>query len=103
MPSFLLALIALVSSFFQSGKPATNPPAPQEEVVTRGAEVSVLTRQEPDTTSIPAHNESSDKLMPTLVPQVAVDNSQALVEPTPTVEPEPEPLSGKAFGLSHKP
>ena len=33
---------------------------------------------DPDTTRVAAHNTKSDKDMPTLIPQVAIDNSEAL-------------------------
>ena len=103
MPEFLAALLTLIGSFFQSGQPETTPPYTQEEVVTRGEQVStfaqnlapqedVQTESEqsqaelPDTTRVEAYNNQSEKTIPTTVPVVAVENSPALdgVTPTPT-------------------
>lgn len=141
MPAFLAALMALISTFSQNGKPLTLPPATQEEVSQRGSEVSDLARNlhlqnsgnesanetgnstgnsqdnfgflvsgqtpdlpilngrdfgnwvssqvnsqnqssnnsaDPDINKVPADNIHSRFHMPTLLPQVAVDNSDAL-------------------------
>ncbi|MDP3973948.1 MAG: hypothetical protein Q8P92_03890 [Candidatus Daviesbacteria bacterium] len=100
MPAFLLALITLVTSFFQEGKPTTLPPYTPEEVIVRGEVISeeaqnlapessqteVQSEDEIqdantvsiDTTQVASYNTKSGQEMPTPVPQVAIDNSVAL-------------------------
>lgn len=126
MAEFLVALMAIVTTFVSGGKPADLPPHAQEEVSLRGGMVSESAKnlgpqnsnfqqstgvdsgtivedqtpdhpnnggknlgqsisakvQEgsvyPDTTRVNAENTKSDKSMPTVVSQVAVDNSVAL-------------------------
>lgn len=127
MVEFLAALMALITTFAQGGKPAELPPYTQEDVEVRGKLVSEAAQnlgvyssneleqqvafeedsniseqipesskndgqtigqsatptdnenaEEVDTTKVAADNSKSDKLMPTSIPQVAIDHSVAL-------------------------
>ena len=105
MPSFLLPLLVLVSTFILGGKPIDVPPLIAEELSQRGNQVSELVKhlptqtptptqfEEPDVIDnshsgnannnenndkVPAYNNRSEKEMPTDLPQNAIDNSPAL-------------------------
>ncbi len=111
MPDFLTSLLVLVSGFILGGAPIDIPPYLNEALQTRGIQVSSLAKDfnsfSPTPTpaishlqnennndqksvsqdeKIPAYNTSSDKEMPTNLPQNAVDNSPAL-DPSPYVKP----------------
>ena len=111
MPSFLGALLVLVSTFLFGGKPIDVPPFIADEISQRGNQVSELAKhfptltptpiqseepdvinnshsgnndnQNPDTDKVSSYNNRSEKEMPADLPQEAIDNSPAL-DPLPS-------------------
>jgi len=86
MPIFLIALLTLVLSFSQSGRPLETPPNAQEEVFVRGADVSEMATEEqnesnePDVSKATADNTAAEIQLPKPIPQVAVESSSKLEE-----------------------
>ncbi len=92
MSGILASLLVLVSSFVVGGKPVEIPPFIADEISQRGNHVSDLVRDlpdesnQPDNEKVPAYNAKSEKEMPSVLPENAIQNSRALSTVSPTPE-----------------